>query len=75
MIWAGESVDVVCEEHGLTRHQVLLACWHEAVNGGHRRRRNLWREWAVGAGQMLGGWVKPFNLDAVPDPPVPVKAR
>lgn len=68
MVMAGESIDAVCDDYGLTRHQVLLACWHEAVNGTDRRRRKLWREWATDAHRMLGGWV-PFDLDAIPDPP------
>lgn len=74
MIWAGEPVDVVCDEYELTRHQVLLACWFEATYGPPRRRR-AWREWADQAHRTLGGWTKPFDLDAIPDPPAPVKAR
>ena len=69
MVLAGETVDAVCDDYELTRHQVLLACWHEAVNGTDRRRRAAWRDWAVEAHRMLGGWLTPFNLDAIPDPP------
>lgn len=68
-VMAGESIDVVCEENGLTRHQVLLACWHEGLNGSDSRRRRVWHRWANDAHAMLGGWVKPFDLDAIPDPP------
>lgn len=66
MVMAGESLDVVADEYGLTRHQVLLACWHEGIQGCYQRE---WGAWATEAHQMLGGWVKPLDLDAIPDPP------
>ncbi|MFG1846866.1 hypothetical protein [Micromonospora carbonacea] len=66
MVMAGEPMAAVCEDYGLTRHQVLLACWHEGLQGQYRRQ---WKAWATEAHQMLGGWVKPFDLAAIPDPP------
>jgi uncharacterized protein (DUF433 family) len=70
MVAAGDSVDVVCDEFDLTRHQVLLACWHEGLQGTDGRRRRAWHRWANDAHAMLGGHMKPFDLDAIPDPPV-----
>lgn len=70
MLWAGDAIDVVCDEYGLTRHQVLVACWYEGSQGQPRYRRR-WKRWADDAHSMLGGWTKPFDVNAIPDPPVP----
>lgn len=64
MVVAGEPVDVVADEYALTRHQVLLACWHEALNGGIRR--SGWLAWATRAHPLLSD---PARAAGVPDPP------
>lgn len=66
MVMSGESVADTADEYGLTRHQVLLACWHEGLQGKFQRE---WGAWATEAHQMLGGWIKPFDLAAISDPP------
>ncbi|MFF0822498.1 DUF433 domain-containing protein [Micromonospora haikouensis] len=66
MVWAGEAVETVCDEYDMTRHEVLLCCWWEGSQGEYRRQ---WKTWATEAQPMLGGWVKPFDLAAIPDPP------
>ncbi len=65
MITGGDTVADACDEYGLTRHQVLLACWHEAVNGDYQQQ---WGKWGAGVGHTLayGG---PAEVDALPDPP------
>lgn len=67
MYWAGESAEVVCDEYGLTRHELLVALWHEAANGEYRKR---WKDWASGeAYQRLASWTKPLDVDTIPLPP------
>ncbi len=71
MVAGGDPVEVVADEYGLTRHQVLLACWHEAINGDYQDR---WGVWGAGVGHTLayGG---PAEVDALPDPPGGVAAE
>lgn len=44
MLAAGEPGAVVCDEYDLTREELLLCCWYEAMYGMPSRRR-AWREW------------------------------
>lgn len=65
MVAAGEDPDVVCSEYGITRHELLLACWWEGSDGVYRKK---WRRWAEEvAYPALAGW-KPFDVDAMPLP-------
>ncbi|MEV2239602.1 DUF433 domain-containing protein [Micromonospora sp. NPDC049891] len=72
MVWAGEGVATVADEYDMTRHEVLLCCWWEGSQGAYRRR---WRVWAESVHPALGGWVKPLDVDALPDPPNRTAAR
>lgn len=65
MVMAGEGVATTADEFGLTRHEVLLACWHEAIQGMYRRH---WGGWAKEVHRPLGGWA-PLDVDALPEPP------
>lgn len=62
---AGDPVAEVAEEYGLTRHEVLLACWHE---GGDGSFQELWGEWSKRVHEALASW-EPYDLATVPDPP------
>lgn len=66
MVYGGDSVAVVCDEYDMTRHEVLLCCWWEGSQGVYRKQ---WRAWAEQVQPALGGWVKPLDVDALPDPP------
>lgn len=71
MVMAGESVAEVVDEYDLGRvggrHAVFLACWWEGSEQGVYRRQ--WKAWADEVAPALGGWRKPFDVDALPDPP------
>jgi uncharacterized protein (DUF433 family) len=43
MVVAGESFETVADEYGLSRREVILACWYEGDQGSYRKR---WRQWA-----------------------------
>lgn len=68
MVLAGEDLAVAAEEYGLTRVQVLVACWHQGLYGSRRLRRR-WGTWARDvAGPVL--WKADPSLYAgIPDPP------
>ncbi|MFI2663373.1 DUF433 domain-containing protein [Micromonospora carbonacea] len=72
MVWAGETVETVCGEYDMTRHEVLLCCWREGLQGEYRRQ---WRVWAEAAHPVLAGWARlvgrdaPASVDTIPDPP------
>lgn len=66
MIVGGDTVATVCDEYGLTRHQVLLACWHQALND----RWDCWRAWAFEVHPVLASG-NLAEIDALPDPPAP----
>lgn len=66
MVMAGEGVDTVADEYTLSRHQVLLACWHEGTWGCYRREWGVWAEKV--AYPQLAGW-QPLDVDAMPEPP------
>ena len=69
MLLAGESLTTVADEYGLTRADVLVACWHQGLYGTPRWRR-MWRGWAKTAGEAM--WdTRTVDYDAIPDPPVP----
>ncbi|MER7166804.1 hypothetical protein ABT336_12170 [Micromonospora sp. NPDC000207] len=68
---AGDTVMAVAADYGLTRHEVLLACWWEGTQGEHRQ---AWQEWAEQAHQTLGGWTA-AEVDAIPDPPTRTSTR
>lgn len=65
MVMGGESINVTADEYGLTRHEVILACWHEGLQGVYRRE---WNVWANEVHRPLGGW-EPLDVDAISDPP------
>jgi uncharacterized protein (DUF433 family) len=68
MLLAGEDMATVADEFGLTRADVLVACWYLGMFGSRRWRR-LWRDWAERAGKAM--WdVRTVDYDAIPDPPV-----
>ncbi len=69
MIAGGETVATVCGEYDVTRHQVLLACWHQAINEGW----DHWRSWAFEVHPVLASG-SPAQVDALPDPPARVEA-
>lgn len=60
-VYAGDTVDVVAEDCGVTREQVLVACWWFSMHGGGRR----WVGWRNDAAKVLGGWKE----GPCPDPP------
>lgn len=64
MFASGEGLETVAEDYDLTRHEVLLALWHEAVYGGHPG----WRAWSEEAGAVLGGWRGSPDTLEPPDP-------
>lgn len=65
MVYAGEGLAAVARDYGLTRHQVILACWYEGSAGVYRRQ---WRSWSSAVGRALAGWV-PLDVDAIEEPP------
>lgn len=67
MVWAGDPVNSVVDEYGeygITRAQVLVACWY-AVEYGPRRRYERWSDWAQHAEPHL----QHGTYDLIPDPP------
>ncbi len=77
MVWAGEQVDVVADEYGLTRADVLVAAWFAGTYGLPGRRRQLaatplwrrrWGAWAESVQEDL--WrASTVDYSAIPDPP------
>lgn len=64
MVAAGEPVDVVADEYGVSRAEVLLACWWIGMDGPPQWRKR-WRAWAESAhGPLASG-----RYDEVEDPP------
>ncbi len=64
---AGEAVDAVAEDYVSTRHEVLLACWHEGIHGD-RMYRKRWGRWAE-AIQRRMMYPDRFDPAAEADPP------
>lgn len=70
MYMAGESAEAVCEDYGLTRHELLVVLWYEGVHGSKKRRRLL-GEWAEKvAYPVLAGWDKTKTVEEIPLPDV-----
>lgn len=68
MVWAGEDLAVVGDEYGLTRGEVLVACWFEGTHGRPRSGfRRAWRGWAFDVGKQM--WRPIVDYTAVPGPP------
>jgi hypothetical protein len=68
MVWAGEPVDAVADEYGLSRGEVLVACWYEGMHGQPRGAfRRAWHGWAQQAGLLM--WRSTVDYATVPDPP------
>lgn len=74
LVWAGEPVVVVMEEHNLTRVEVLVACWYAGTHGFPGRTgmpsrvwRQRWGTWADKAGLVL--WRADGDTGTIPDPP------
>jgi uncharacterized protein (DUF433 family) len=72
MVWAGEAVETVAAEYGLTRPEVLLACWYEVrhskLRSGYRRR---WEPWLA---QVEPGMWRGVDWATLPDPPARAEA-
>jgi uncharacterized protein (DUF433 family) len=67
---AGASLEELCEDYGLTRHQVLLALWYEGTHGRKQARR-LYGKWAEKAAYpVLSGFDKTRSVDDIPLPEV-----
>lgn len=72
MVAAGDSVDELAEAYEVTRDEVLLAClwyqWDCETMRAKRQQRTAkaWREWALVASRVLGGW-EPGPLTDPPD--------
>jgi len=65
MVMAGEDVTAVADDYSISRHEVLLACWHEGIHGVYRTE---WGRWAERIQPRLGGW-EPFDPDTEAGPP------
>jgi uncharacterized protein (DUF433 family) len=68
LIGAGEDIDVIADDFGMTRGDVLVACWYADLYG--TRTEKTWlKEWAEASGVLMwrGNW------DAVTDPPAKPK--
>lgn len=64
MVAGGEAADVVADEYGVTRAEVLLSCWWMGMEGPPRWRKH-WRGWAEGAHREVARG----EYDKVEDPP------
>lgn len=71
MVAAGETIDAICSDYGLTREDVLIACWWYANHCAGVRRKwerrvaDAWQEWSFDAAMILGG----HQLGPLADPP------
>jgi uncharacterized protein (DUF433 family) len=65
LVMAGESLNRVADDYDLSRHEVLLACWHEGIHGGYQ---DEWGVWAEAVQLKLGGW-ETFDAEAEAGPP------
>ena len=54
-------------DYDISRHEVLLACWHAGMYGTPRFRQR-WRTWAAGIAPKLAG-LEPFDSATEPGPP------
>lgn len=69
MYLAGESAEVVCDEYGVTRHELLLALWFEGEHVRARRQELGW--WARNvAYPVLSGFDKSKSIDEIELPEV-----
>jgi uncharacterized protein (DUF433 family) len=65
MYWAGENAETVCDDYGLTRHELLVALWFEGTHG----ERPEWKSWADDvAYPQLAGW-KQLDVEGMSLPP------
>lgn len=64
MVVAGESVETVMDEYGLSRAEVLIACWFMGEHGS-KKWRQRWRSWA----SDNYGRLSQHRYDEVEDPP------
>lgn len=69
MLIAEEDVDVVADEYGLTRADVLVACWYLGLYGTPRWRRRWWT-WASDVAGPAMWDIRTVEYDAIPDPPI-----
>lgn len=63
MYLAGETAEAVQADYGITRHELLLALWHEGVQDEHG-----WGRWATEVAAPLLWAVSTLDPDAVPLP-------
>lgn len=70
MLFAGETAEQVCDDYGITRHELLVACWFEGAHGSDEERLHAgWRQWADEvAYPRLAGW-QVLDVDTMPLPP------
>lgn len=77
-LWAGDSVDDIADEYGVTREEILVACWFLATYGveaawwNRDERRRAGAGWTKRWGPWASEHVAAFwhhNFDAIPDPP------
>jgi uncharacterized protein (DUF433 family) len=66
-VLAGDSVQAVAEDYGISEEAVLLACWYEWHQGDRRTRR---AKWAESAWWWLAG-----HKGAQPPAPPPVGVK
>lgn len=69
MVIAEQNVTTVADEYGLTRGDILVACWWLGLYGSKSWRR-LWRDWANGTAGPAMWRAATVNYDDIPDPPV-----
>lgn len=62
-VWAGESLELICDGHALNRADVLVCCWYMA-NYGEKVWQHRWRVWAESVHDKL--WHGQYDI---PDPP------
>lgn len=66
LVFAGDPVDEVAEDYGMTRGDVLVACWYLGMYGGKAWVRR-WRSWCNDVYDLLARNNPDYT--AVPDPP------
>ena len=71
-VFGGDSVDAVAGDYGVSRQEVLSACWllvdharELPYQGQERRILDAWGDWSDDALTHLGGWDK----SECPEPP------
>lgn len=66
---AGENWEAVAEDHGLTRADLLVACWFDARCGTGPHPRDQWLDWLEDWEPSLWQAKTPEDYEAIPFPP------